>query len=468
MIKKYLPFAVAAFPLLFGEEFAYSHKHDPSYVDAVNALQRPFIETARKARRTVVQLRVELAGRSQFPVFPNRDDDLFRHFFGLPREDYLPQVPGGSLGTGFFVSSDGYILTNYHVVRNAKKIRVYFVNNEEEPMEATFVGGDSSTDVALLKVDVENHDYLSFCGDSEVEVGQMVIAVGNPFELTTSVTTGIVSAKNRSGLQVTDIGNFIQTDAPVNMGNSGGPLMNLYGEVVGVNTAILSPSGGGFVGVGFAIPSSICLNVMEQLKAHGHVRRGSLGVEIQSLDESARRAFQASNGGALVTNVVKDSPAEKGGLLPGDVIVKVDQVFITSPKDLSSRIQMRAPGDTVILQFLRNGALQEISVKLEDKQKGEENTYRDSHYKATFETANPANLQRYNHNSTDSVGVLIVDAPEDSIFRHVIGSLILQVNGRKVSTVEELKAACSGNGDSFLVRSPNGKHQFICSEGKKN
>lgn len=448
-----------------------SYHNDPSYVQAVNSLQTPFIEVAKKAKKTVVQLQVELSsGCGGFQQGWPYNDEFFNQFFGqpIPRD---PQRPPMSLGSGFFVSSDGYIMTNYHVVKNAKAIRVRFLNEEPE-MEAEFIAGDPSTDVALLKVQASNHEYLEFCPDSCIEVGQRVIAAGNPFELTGTITQGIISAKNRNNQNIAHIGDFIQTDAPVNPGSSGGPLLNLYGQVVGMNTAILSSSGG-YMGVSFAIPSSLCVNIMNQLKTNGQVRRGGLGVEVQGLDENTKDSFGVPYG-ALITKVLPDSPAAQSGLQQGDVIISINGHSIQTPSDLASRVQMYPPGTTISIVFMRNGQQMTTEAILTDMNKSEAGEYHDIYYGITVKKATPSELQKYNHHITDMDAIIIVKIDDHSPLKGKAkeGFVITQVNNSPVPSIEDYQNAIKQGANNskptiflFLIP-PKGQYAFVAVPNK--
>ncbi|MDH3974254.1 MAG: DegQ family serine endoprotease [Deltaproteobacteria bacterium] len=294
---------------------------------------------------------------------PFRDffgDDFFEKFFGeRPRREYKAQ----NLGSGFIISKDGYILTNNHVVEKADEIIVRL--SDEREFKAELVGKDPKTDVALIKIKDHDDLPLAVLGDSDsIEVGEWVIAIGNPFGVGQTVTAGIVSAKGR------DIGagpydDFIQTDASINPGNSGGPLFNVKGEVVGINTAIFSPSGGN-VGIGFAIPVNMAKRLIPQLKETGGVTRGWLGVMIQPITKELAESFDLpSEEGALVADVVEGSPAEKSGIKRGDVITFFDGEKIGKMRDLPAIVAATPVGRKVKVKVVRNGKTKVLKVKIE-------------------------------------------------------------------------------------------------------
>ena len=264
----------------------------------------------------------QLSGLPEGFEFPENQPygDLLKHFFGAPRQTPR-QREVRSLGSGFIISHDGYVLTNHHVIKNADEIFVRLQDRRE--LKASLIGSDERTDVALLKVDAKNLPIVKLGSSKTLKVGEWVFAIGSPFGFDSSVTAGIVSAKGRS-LPKENYVPFIQTDVAINPGNSGGPLFNLDGEVVGINSQIYSRSGG-FMGLSFAIPIDVALNVSRQLEKSGHVVRGWLGVRIQDITRELAESFEMDKPhGALVAHVLPNSPADKAGLKVGDVIVKTN------------------------------------------------------------------------------------------------------------------------------------------------
>lgn len=279
----------------------------------------------------------------------------------------MPSQPNGrsmmGQGSGFFISEDGYIVTNNHVIDGAKEIKVRL--HDKRTMNAKLVGTDPKTDLAVLKVDGKSFKFVKFGDSDTTKVGDWVVAVGNPFGLSGTATAGIVSARGRH-IGSGPYDDFIQIDASMNRGNSGGPAFNRRGEVVGVNTAIFSPSGGS-VGIGFAVPSNIASEVVGDLMRHGKVKRGWLGVMIQSISEDlADTMGLKTRDGALVSTVTKESPASTAGLKAGDVVVGVDGKTIKSPRDLSKAIAAAEPGNNVDLKVMRDGKPKSVTVALEE------------------------------------------------------------------------------------------------------
>jgi serine protease Do len=306
-------------------------------------------------------------GRGVQP-FPFDENDPMYEFFRrfIPRQPGMPGMPGTprefesrSLGSGFVVSADGYILTNAHVVDGADEILVRLTDKRE--FKARVIGADKRTDVALIKIEATGLPTVRFGDPAVLKVGEWVVAIGSPFGFDNSVTAGIVSAKGRALPQENYVP-FIQTDVAVNPGNSGGPLFNLKGEVVGINSQIYSRSGG-FMGISFAIPIDVAMEVQSQLRASGKVSRGRIGVVIQEVTKELAESFGLGKAqGAAVNAVEKGGPAEKAGIEPGDVILKFEGKTITSSSDLPRIVGSTKPGSKVTIQVWRKGATRELSL----------------------------------------------------------------------------------------------------------
>ncbi len=329
---------------------------------------KAFTQIAREATPATVYIKCQISPPTaneqelgQQNPFGGFHDEFFRHFFGgVPHfQQQQPQITSGS---GFVISPDGYIVTNFHVVKDASQITITFNDGREYP--ALLSGSDPSTDLAVLKIDEEELSYLNFGDSDSLEIGEWVVAIGTPFELDSSLTVGIVSAKGRQGLGLSPYEDYIQTDAAINPGNSGGPLLNLQGDVIGINTAIFSRSGGN-VGIGFAIPSKMAQSVINQIKDNGIVKRGYLGIVLQPIDKDLADAFGLDKQeGLLVAEVMKDSPAFKGGLQQGDIILQSNRVTVKNVQKFRNEVALMNPGDAIQLNVLRDGTPMNLTIQL--------------------------------------------------------------------------------------------------------
>ena len=313
----------------------------------------------KRVTPTVVNINTQTRVRVSSPLL---NDPFFRRFFNIP--DTPRERVSQSLGSGVIVDAEnGYVLTNNHVIAGADEISVGLKDGRS--LEARLIGSDPDTDLAVVQVPAENLTALQLANSDELQVGDFVVAVGNPFGLGQTVTSGIVSALGRTGLRGLEYQNFIQTDASINPGNSGGALINLRGELVGINSAIFTPSGGN-VGIGFAIPASMARHVMDELIEYGEVRRGTLGVFVQDLTPELAGAFGLSIGkGVLVAEVIDNSTAEKAGLRPGDVIISLEQKEVNNMQDFHNAEGRFALGDSLKAEYMRDGKVFNTDLKIE-------------------------------------------------------------------------------------------------------
>ncbi len=322
----------------------------------VGASSNGFPSVAKATMPAVVNISTTRVVKNQgAPASPFMNDPVFRHFFG---DEYFRQfqVPRSrrenSLGSGVIVSSDGYIVTNAHVIDKADEIKVLLTDKRE--LIGKVVGSDPKTDIAVIKVNGKDFPMIPWGDSSKIEIGEYALAIGNPFGLNSTVTLGIVSAVGRSGMGIEDYENFIQTDAAINPGNSGGALVNTRGELIGINTAIFSRTGG-YMGIGFAIPSNMVKNVMGSLIRTGKVVRGYLGVSIQDVNPKIAKQFGLSKAeGALVSDVVAASPAEKAGLQSGDIIQRYNGEVVENSTALRHRVADTPVGKSVEIEVLRD------------------------------------------------------------------------------------------------------------------
>lgn len=337
-------------------------KIDPTPIKRDQPRPASLASVVKKAAPSVVNIYTTKTIRQNPELLPFFDDPFFRRFFG-PFGNIPSERQQQSLGSGVIVSEDGYILTNNHVVDGADEIKVA-LQDEKTVYDAKLVGADPQTDVAVIKVEASGLPAITLTDSDNLEVGDLVLAIGNPFGVGQTVTTGIVSAKGRGGIGIVDYEDFIQTDAPINPGNSGGALVDLEGRLVGINQSIASPVRAS-AGIGFAVPINLARFVMERLITDGKVTRGYLGVLIQPVTPELAREFKLpENTGALVGEVTPDSPAEAAGLKEGDVIIEFNGRKVTDSRHLRLMVAQTAPGSKAELKLIRDGKEQTLTVKV--------------------------------------------------------------------------------------------------------
>jgi len=391
-------------------------------------------------------------------------DPMFRQFFGdnFGGQFNMPQGPQEErergLGSGVIVSPEGYVLTNNHVVSGATDILV--TTSDKHQYKGRVVGTDPRTDLALLKVDATNLPAITFADSAKVQVGDYALAIGDPFGVGETVTMGIVSAKGRTNLGIEDLEDFIQTDAPINPGNSGGALVNDRGELIGINTAILSHGSGGNEGVGFAIPANLARNVMEQIVKNGKVTRAYMGVYIQGVSPELAKAFgEAAPGGALVGDVEPGSPGEKGGLKKGDIIVALNGTPVTDSNQLRMSIAMMAPGSTANLKVWRDGSERDLAVKLgEMPGEKEQASARPENSQGALEGVTVGNVTDQAAQQlglpADTKGVVVTGiSPSSPVADSGLqeGDIIQEVNHQTVANVKDFDRAIQRAGKNPLL-----------------
>lgn len=329
-----------------------------------------------KTKPAVVYIHVKKVTEENSPEKKSSDkflnDPLLDDFFGKQRNNSHPVAPDEQTtyahGSGFIINPNGYILTNSHVVNNAREISVRLIDKRE--FNARIIGQDQKSDVALIKIDADNLPEISLGDSSSLKVGEWAIAIGSPFEMMQTVTAGIISATGRSSIGISEYEDFIQTDAAINPGNSGGPLLNIHGQVVGINTAFLTQTGG-YMGIGFAIPINMAKVIAERLQKDGKMTRAWLGVALKDVSPDILRAHNLTTemtNAAIVSKIEKDSPGSKSSLQQEDLIVSMNDINIAGAADLRNRIALSAPGSTITLQFLHNGQKLSTSVVLGSKE----------------------------------------------------------------------------------------------------
>lgn len=384
---------------------------------------------------------------------PLLNDPFFRHFFDVPQnQPQGPQQRQRSAGSGVIVdAAKGTVITNHHVISGADDIQI--VLNDGRSYPAELIGSDPEVDIAVLKIEADNLTQLNMANSDELLVGDFVVAIGNPFGLGQTVTTGIVSALGRTGLGIEGYEDFIQTDASINPGNSGGALVNLRGELIGINTAIIAPAGGN-VGIGFAIPINMARSSVDQIVEHGEVKRGQIGVSIQDVTPDLQQAFALENGqlGVLVTGVAEQSEAEKAGIKPGDVIVAVDGRDTLSTGALRNAIGVKKIGDKVAITLIRDGKQKQLDTKVGEAQTAA--TSGDLHdllAGARFED-NP-----------EGNGVLVAGiAPRTPAAASGLrsGDIIIGANRARVDGMQDLNRALKKSTDAILLHIQRGRGSF--------
>ncbi|HMF01643.1 MAG TPA: DegQ family serine endoprotease [Terriglobia bacterium] len=433
----------------------------------------PVVKSAAPAVVNISSSRVVRAPEGN-PLGP-ADESILRRFFG---EDFMRQfrIPRErrehSLGSGVIVNSNGYILTNSHVVMGATNVKVALSDRREMP--GKIIGVDPGTDIAVVKIDTDHLSVLPFGDSSKVEVGDIALALGNPFGLGRTVTMGIVSATGRGGLGIEDYEDFIQTDASINPGNSGGALINVRGELIGVNTAILSPSGGS-LGIGFAVPSNMVRTVMDQIVKTGKVTRGYIGVSVQDITPELAAAMKIpQTRGALIGDLDPKGPAAQNGLQSGDVIVEADGKAIEDSRMLRLIVGSKAPGTQLSLGVLRNGQPRNVTVKLDQlpvketastetptRQKGSAPETIQSRIGVAAVELTPEIAQHLKV-PDDVKGVVVADVEEGSPAAEAglqLGDVVQEVNHKPVHTVADFYSqltAARGSNPILLLLNRDG------------
>lgn len=431
-----------------------------------------FNSSIEEAKKAVVNISTQKNVSNQIPNHPMFNDPFFQQFFG----DIYGQIPKDrierSLGSGVIISSNGYIITNNHVIEDADKVLVSLSNSTKEYI-AKVVGTDARSDLAVIKIDVNNLSPISFADSSNVLIGDVVFAIGNPFGVGESITQGIVSALNKSGIGINDYENFIQTDASINPGNSGGALVDSRGALIGINTAILSRTGGNH-GIGFAIPSDMVKKIAKELVEKGSIKRGFLGVGIQDISKDLKESY-GDNTGAVVISLEPQSPAAKAGLMVWDLITHVNGKKVSSAAELRNLIGLLSPNERVVVKFIRDKqervAQITLAELLDDKSKpsspATQNTPSGAGIEGlSVEELTPALKQKYRI-PNNIEGVIISRVNPNSKAKEAgfeVGDIIAQVENISIKKPADLSnafARLKGKNKRVLVYSSSGTKTIL-------
>jgi len=459
--------------LLFSGVGSPAAAQDSNSINALRQMGKAFAEIAEKTSSAVVGLESEktvTSGHQRDRPFSNPfEDDFFDHFFrrNFPRrQSPQPRTRQMAQGSGFIISSDGYILTNNHLVEQAEKVTIK-LSDGREFKDAEIIGTDPESDVAVVKIDADNLPFLELADSDTLEVGEWVLAIGNPFGLSHTVTAGIVSAIGRK-LGLNEYEDFIQTDAAINPGNSGGPLVNLDGKAVGISTAIISHSGGN-LGIGMAIPINMAKSAYEQLVEGGTVVRGALGVYIMELTAELAESLGLEDvKGVVISDVIKDSAAEKAGMKRYDVVIEFDGEKVKKVNELRNRIAMLRPGTKVKLAVMRDGNRKTLTAKLGERETEGLTAAGRSEVleKLGFAVENLTYdlSRRFGYEGLAGVVVTEVEPGSPAAQAGIkSGVLIQEVNRKQVLNIKEFNEAieAAGQQESLLLLVSNGRYSQL-------
>lgn len=443
--------------------------------DFLSKTSQAMSEVVEAVKPAVVNISTTKTIRTQGNVNPLFEDPIFKRFFG----DQLDQLQkprerkATSLGSGVIVTPDGYIVTNNHVVKDADEITVLLSDKRE--FAGKLIASDPKTDISVIKIEAAGLPVMAWGNSDELKVGGLVMAIGSPYGLNQTVTSGIVSALGRENVGISDYEDFIQTDAAINPGNSGGALINAKGELVGINTAIFSTSGG-YQGIGFAIPSSMAKRVLDSLVEKGKVIRGWLGVSVQPITPELAKQFRLiDNYGALITEVIEGGPAEKAGLLRGDVIVEFNNMKVDEPANLRNSVANTSPGEEVKLVVIRDGKLTPLRITITElsaeSEKPANALLDNSLMGVTTQDITPEIYKELNLPSKLR-GVIVSNVAEDSPAAEKLmrADVILEINRKAISSnndFNDIVSKIKPEEDMLLLVYRKGSSIFISLSGKK-
>jgi Do/DeqQ family serine protease len=454
-MKKYLLLGLTlSIAIINSPSHAFSDSPNGNFDSSANRPVPTLAPMLKKALPSVVNISTQ--GTVAVRQHPLMNAPFFRQF--APRMPTERHTQG--IGSGVIVDADkGYILTNHHVIANADTIFVTLENKKK--LKAKLIGTDAETDIAVLQVESDELTDIPLSNSDKLQVGDFVVAIGNPFGLSHTVTSGMVSALGRTNLGIEGYENFIQTDASINPGNSGGALIDLRGHLIGINSAILAPSGGN-VGIGFSIPINMAQKVMEQLIEHGEIKRGLLGVQIQDLSPDLADAMDLQGiQGALVSRVTPNSAADKAGIKAGDVIVAINDKKISGSSALRTNIGLKRVGEKISIDYYRNGKLKTVNTQVGSVRSGQQQASVATQDMPLLKGATLKALSKKNSYQGTSQGLLITDIQANSAAARVglmEGDIILAVNKRKVTRLADLKKAMRLSRRQLLIHLQRGQN----------
>jgi serine protease Do len=447
--------------------FTMSIQSYASAIDTATEIQDAFANVADKAFPAVVVINVNKKIALSESQLPPQLPPWLKNFLNKKRRYYNQLRPQESKelmakGSGVIINPEGYIVTNSHVVDNADKITVQFKDHKE--YEAKLIGSDKKTDLAVLKINSDKEfPYLQFGDSDKLRVGHWAIAIGAPFDMEYTMTVGIVSQKSRQvGLNTYE--NYIQTDASINLGNSGGPLLNINGDVIGINDFIISPNEGngiaGSIGLGFAIPSNMVKNVVEQLIAEGKVERPWLGISMQNLDDNMK-VYMNVNSGVLVGDVVEGNPADAAGMKPGDIITKIGDYDVKTPHDIQFKVLSYKPGDKIRFTVIRDGEQISIDITAGKQSNNELKIAEDTDSsKANNEILSDFGMKITEENNKIIISKILPNGTAESTGLKP-GMTIESINRKEVKTIKDVKESLKRNKNSILLHIQSGNARYF-------
>lgn len=423
---------------------------DASKVDRIDASNNKVIlsyhNSIKEARKSVVNITATYKSSINVRYFEEiLNDPFFKHFFSTPKDDKNINEFDKKIGSGVIVSTDGYIITNSHVVADAVKIQVLINSNE---VEAKLIGSDPKSDIAIIKVDMDNLDAIKFADSNDVLEGDIVFAIGNPFGVGETITQGIVSALNKNNIGLNDYENFIQTDAAINPGNSGGALVDSRGALIGINSAIIT-RGGGANGIGFAIPSNMAKQIANELIKNGKIERGYLGVYLAELNQDLKKLYKSQKG-ALITQIDPKSSADIAGLKRGDLIIKVNGKEVNNVMDLKNYIGLYKPKEKIILEFERDQKILSAEVFLKSDFKTDKANYNE--FGLELENINTKTAQKLNIGET---GVIVKNVKPDSKAQKagiMVMDIIIGIENVDVNNLDDFYQQIQKNKDKKYIK----------------